>query len=138
MLPKAHFILGFIFSLSLYFIFNLTPFEACLILLASVFIDVDHYLFIVKRKKNWNLKKAYYWHKGLPKDHKTMMHIFHTIEFTILILILSYFWNGFFFIFLGMLFHSGLDLIDLFYYSKYGAREFSLIRYVLRSKDKYF
>jgi hypothetical protein len=138
MLPKTHILLGIIFSVLVYFLFHLTIFQASLILLASVLIDVDHYMFIVKRKKIWNLKKAYYWHKTLPKDHKTMMHIFHTIEFMFLVLIISYFWNLFFFIFIGMLFHSILDLIDLFYNCKFGVREFSCIRYILRDKDKYF
>jgi hypothetical protein len=138
MLPKTHFILGLIFSILLYFLFHLTIFQAFLVLFASVFIDVDHYMFIVKRKKIWNLKKAYYWHKALPKNHKTIMHIFHTAEFIVLVLLLSYFWSGFFFIFLGMVFHSLLDLIDLVYNYKFGVREFSLIRYIIRDKDKYF
>ena len=138
MLPKTHIILGAIFSVLIYFIFQITLFQASLILFASIFIDVDHYVFYVSRKKNFNLKKAYYWHKGLPKNHKTIMHIFHTLEFMILILILSFFWNGFFFIFIGMVFHSALDLIDIFYNYKFGVRELSFIRYILRSKDKYF
>jgi hypothetical protein len=138
MLPKIHFIFGLIFSILLYFLFHLTLFQAFLILFASVFIDVDHYMFIVKRKKIWNLKKAYYWHKSLPKNHKTIMHIFHTVEFIVLVLLLSYFWSGFFFIFLGMIFHSILDLIDLFYHYRFGVREFSLIRYLSRDKGKYF
>jgi hypothetical protein len=138
MLPKTHLLLGTIFSVLIYFLFDLTLFQASLVLLASVFIDVDHYLFIIKRKNIWNLKKAYYWHKGLPKNHKTIMHVFHTLEFMILILIMSYFWNGFLFIFIGIFFHSILDILDLFCNYRFGVREFSLIRYIIRSKDKYF
>jgi len=134
MLPKAHIILGLIFSVLLFFL-HITILEASLIFLSSVLIDVDHYLFIIKRKKIWNLKKAFYWHKNLPKDHKPMMHIFHSIEFLILILILSFFIKIFLFILIGLLFHSVFDIFDLLYNKRYNVREFSMIRYLL-SKDK--
>lgn len=138
MLPKTHIILGVIFSILIYFLLNITIFQASLIFLSSVLIDFDHYMFIIQKKKIWNLKKAYFWHKGLPKDHKTIMHIFHTIEFMILVFLLSFFWTGFLYILVGMLFHSLLDLADLFYNYRFEVREFSLIRYLIRSKDKYF
>ena len=141
MLPKWHILFGFLFAYILYWFSPITIIEASLIFLSSFLIDFDHYLFIINRKKLFNLKKAYYWHKALPKNHKPIMHILHTIEFTIFIAILAYFFNIFLFIFIGMLFHSSLDVIDMFYNKKTRCREFSLIRYLIlkkRNKDKYF
>ena len=138
MLPKWHILFGAIFSMLVYFIFNINLFQVSLIFLASIFIDFDHYLFYVFRKKDFNLKRAYIWHKSLPKDHKPLMQIFHTIEFFIIIFLLSFIWIGFLFILIGLLLHSIIDLIDMIYSKKFNGREFSLIRYLVRDKKNYF
>lgn len=89
-------------------------------------------------KKNLNLRGSYFWHKSLPKNHKPIMNIFHTIEFLILISVLSFYFNFLVFILIGMLFHSILDIIDLFYRKNLQVREFSLVRYIVLDKSKYF
>lgn len=137
MLPKTHIILGAIFSLLVYFIFNLSLYQVLIIFSASVLIDLDHFLFYVKRHRNTNLKKAYFWHKALPKDHKPMMHIFHSLEFLIIIGILSIFYNFFLMLFIGFIFHSIFDLIDMIYNGKYG-REFFFFRFLILDKKRYF
>jgi len=137
MLPKTHIILGLIFSIFLYFIFSITISQAMLVFLASVFIDVDHYLVEVLKTKNISIKKAYKTHINLPKKHKPFMHIFHTIEFLIFVTLLFFLIKipivsqFIFFILIGLLFHSSLDLIDMAYNNKWGCREFSLTRYLL-------
>lgn len=141
MLPKWHAFFGVIFSLILYYFFHASFLNSLIVFLASVFIDVDHYLFGAKRNQTLNLKKIYTWHKNLPKNHKPIMHIFHTIEFTFFIAILAYFFNFFLFILIGMLFHSFSDIIDMAYTKKMDCREFSLVRYTFLSKknqNKYF
>ncbi|MFA7707816.1 MAG: hypothetical protein WCX73_02615 [Candidatus Pacearchaeota archaeon] len=141
MLPKAHIILGAIFSLIAFYFFHLTIIEAGLIFLSSVLIDFDHYMFGAVRNKTLNLKKLYFWHKNLGSSHKPMFHIFHSLEFLLLILILSFYYHFFLFILIGMVFHSILDLIDLIKRKAINCREFSLIRFlILRKKypKKYF
>jgi len=143
MLPKTHIILGFVFSYILYWFTSITIFQAILIFLSAVLIDFDHYLWYALRKKDYSLKKAYFWHKKNlhSKNHKPIMHIFHTVEFHIFTALLIFTWQGFLFIFIGMLFHSILDLIDLINRNLLSVREFSLVRYlVLRRKyfKKYF
>ncbi|MEK6935707.1 MAG: hypothetical protein AABW67_02885 [Nanoarchaeota archaeon] len=138
MLPKWHVLLGFVFSYIIYWFSSMTIFQASLIFLASIFIDVDHYFWYGFKKKDWNLKNAFYWNKALPKNHKPIMHIFHTVEFLLLVAILVYFFNPFLFILIGILLHSALDLIEIFYNKKIGCREFWLIRYLIYDKKKYF
>jgi len=141
MVPKWHILFGFVFAYIVYWFTSITIFEASLIFLASVLIDFDHYLWIIKRKGYFNLKKAYYWHKKLPKKHKSIMHIFHSIEFILFIGALSFYFNFLFFILIGIIFHSILDILDLIYDKELGCREFSLIRFlILRKKypNKYF
>ncbi len=137
MFPRIHILFGAIFSILIYFILHFTILSIILIFLASVFIDVDHYLWYINRKKEFSLKKAFYFHKNLPINHKPVMHIFHNIEFLAIISILSYFYNIFLFILIGILFHLILDLIAMLH-EKHIGREFSLIRYIIsRDKTKY-
>ena len=141
MLPKSHILIGAIFSLILYWIFQITIFEAGLIFLSSVLIDFDHYVSGAIRNKTLNLKKLYFWHKNLGRNHKPIMHIFHSIEFIVLTGVLAFYFNFFFFILIGMIFHSILDLIDLLFTKQINCREFSLIRFlILRKKypNKFF
>ena len=63
--------------------------------------------------KNQNLKKI------SKQKHKPRMDIFHTIEFLVLIVFLSFYFNFFLFILIGMLFHSILDIIDMTHNSKW-------------------
>jgi len=139
MLPKIHFLLGAIFSLLIYISFQITPFQAFLIFFASVFIDFDHYLWFVNKKKDQSLKNAYTFLKKLRvKRFKPIMMIFHTIEFHLIIILLALIYKPFLFIFIGMSFHSILDIISLNYEEELNFREFSFIRYLIRDKKNYF
>ena len=139
MLPKWHILFGAIFSLILYFFLNISLFNSSIVFLASVLIDVDHYLLYIYRRKNFSLKNAYLIHKKTSKNHKPMLHLFHTIEFLILILIFSFFNSFFLFILIGMLFHSFFDLVELIYEKCISCREYFLTRYLLaKDKNKYF
>jgi len=62
--------------------------------------------------------------------------IFHTIEFHIFVGLLSFIWHGFFFILIGMIFHSVCDLISLIYERRLRVREFSLIKYLILGKKR--
>lgn len=135
MLPKTHMIYGALFSILL-FLFKVDPNYCILVFFASFLIDFDHYSWYVIRKKDISLKKAYYHLKDNVKKKLTLM-IFHTIEFHIFVLLLSYFWIGFFYIFIGMLFHSLLDLIDLYSINEIKFREFFLIKYLISDKKNY-
>lgn len=134
MLPKYHILLGAIFSFTLYLI-GISLFYSVIIFLASVFIDIDHYIWYVQRKKDWGLRKAYIWHKEQPQIHKPVMHIFHTIEFIFIIIVLSFYSKLLLFISVGLLFHSFLDIIDMIPNKRYLCREFSFIKYII-NRDK--
>jgi hypothetical protein len=145
MYPKEHFFLGFFLSSLLFFGFeSIGFFEAAIILFSSIFIDFDHYLYYVLRKKNLSLRKAYSWfvrngkkYGKIPKRHKKKYYlsilIFHGIEPLLLLIILSFFSKIFFFIFLGFLLHL---FSDVFIESKRGSstNKFFLIAQILRAR----
>ncbi len=106
MLPKYHLLYGMLFSLVLYFLFNVSFTNSLIFFAASVLIDADHYLFYFFTYRDFSMKNAYLWHKNLPNNHKPIMHIFHSIEFIALVFLISIIFPFFVFILAGMLFHS--------------------------------
>jgi len=109
MKPHYHLLFGILFAIAVNNIFGYIA--ALLFLFSTVFIDVDHYIYSVVKTKNFSLKGAYKYHLNRGTYEGI---IFHTIEFFILMIILSYFIPYAFFIFIGMLFHLSLDFIDGF------------------------
>jgi hypothetical protein len=141
MLPKWHALLGFLFSYIAYWFTNITLLQASLIFLASFLIDIDHYIWYVLKAKDFSLKKAYVWHKKIPPLHKPIMQVFHTIEFHILVGLFGIFWNGFYYILIGFIFHSLVDITYFIIRRKISVREYSLIRFLILKKkepNKYF
>src|SRR3990167_3639223 len=107
MLPLVHVISSTIFCLLLYPFIGL---NAIIVWIASIFIDVDHYLWDIFTRKAWNLFKEYKKHKNNELAHyKYKFHIFHLVELIIVLGILSFYNKIIFYIFIGMLFHYILD-----------------------------
>jgi len=136
MLPKTHILLGAIFSILIYYFLGLSLFETSLIFLASFLIDFDHYIWHLNKKKNFNLKKAYFYLKEINLS-KPLFMIFHTIEFLLLIFLISFLWEGFLFILIGMLFHSVLDIVQMAHDNELQYREFFFTCYLLSDKSNY-
>ena len=138
MLPKYHFIFSFLISFLL-LIFNVSPIFCLLFFLSGFLIDADHFIYYVKEKKDFNLRNAYYYHKNyLEKDLKrknkeSIVLIFHTAEFILLLLILSFIFWFFLPIFLGCLFHLLTDIASGFFskHKKY-KQIYSLLYYTLK------
>ena len=99
--------------------------------------DLD-FIAQVKGLGGETLKKCYQWYINLEKKHKPLSLIFHNIEFLILILITSIFYNIFLFILIGSLFHLITDIIYLVLTDRVGTKELLLTRYLLtKDKSKY-
>jgi len=128
MFPQKHLIFGIIFSTILLFLFPQIGFLGFfLIILSTFFIDTDHYLFYVYKKKDLNLKNAYKWFvKGFKKrivlskkektKYKYEVLIFHGVEFWIVLAFLALIHNLFLYLFIGVMFHIFLDLLALIYH----------------------
>jgi len=123
MLPQYHFVYGLIVSLVLYFGFDVGVLGCLVFLVATVGIDVDHYLYYVYRKRDWSLRRAVGWFmekgrilkkldKKEIKEFYTGFCFLHGVEVLGLLWILGYFvWDIFYFITLGFFFHLVLDWI---------------------------
>lgn len=128
MLPKTHIIFGFIFSLILLLVFPEIGFLGfAIIWTSSVLIDVDHYLFYVWIKKDWNLRNAFYWFykksliiKKMPRSERKYINpivcFLHGLEALFILALLAYFIHPIFlFVLIGFAFHELLDVIKLVY-----------------------
>jgi len=125
MKPTHHLFLGVLFALFLISLFPQIGWIGFLmIVLSTVLIDVDHYLYYVYKRKNYNLKNAYEWYIQnrkklhlLSRKQRNKVYpgffFLHGIE---ILFILSLLWGFvseyFFFIFIGFAFHLLLDIVD--------------------------
>lgn len=123
MLPKQHFVYGFFFAAFLFLIFPNTVglIGLMLIVLSTVLIDFDHYLYFLYVKKEISVSKAYRFFRNnrkkflnLPrnkrKDFFGAWCMFHGVESLIIALLLTLFISEYFgFVFIGMAFHLLLD-----------------------------
>jgi len=84
------------------------------VFLGGVLADADHYLLFILKYKTLNIKKAYERFKGRRKRKKRepptkFELLFHSIEFFVLMIILSFFFSIFFLIFVGLFIHLLTD-----------------------------
>ena len=141
MLPIWHMSIGLAFTILVWLAIPQIPFlYLILIFLSSVLIDFDHYAVSVSKTGSISIRKSFDYHnkkrieekrdisKGIKK--RGDFHIFHTMEFHFLIGLLSLFWIGFFYIFIGMIFHSFLDLIDLIIKKRFHRREYFFFNWI--------
>ncbi len=150
MIPIVHLFLGLIFGSVIFIISPSVGITGLLlIVISSVLIDIDHYFYYVIKKRNFNLFKAYKWYiekmrarKTLPKHkkrmYKTDILIFHGIEFVILLTILLPVNKFFSFIFMGVVFHLTLDILDLYKQRKeeYMFIKVSQLYNIIRNRKK--
>jgi len=109
-------------------LFPIYKYSSLLFLVGSYLIDADHYLWYILRYKDISFRNAY--KESLLKKNGRL-HIFHTIEFWILIWILSFRFEIIFIVFLGVIFHMSLDLLDMKIKGYFNARSLSVIKYII-------
>ena len=129
MVPKIHIIASIPFFLLFFILYGYWSFA---FLLGAIFIDVDHLFWYFYRHKSLNLKKAYYYHRPGGGNEKDMLHIFHTIEFFVFLMILSFFYKLLWMVLLGVTMHLIMDIYDMYKYKYSDARALSVIRWLNR------
>ena len=144
MLPRWHIIFGLIFAISIWvFAPRLNFVYVSLIFLSSFLIDFDHYLVSLIKTKKFSLRDSFRYHDMKEKEanndikkgvrRRGDFHLFHTVEFHALVGVIGISFAPFFYIFIGMLFHSLLDVISLIYDDTFHRREYFFFNW-LRKK----
>ena len=146
MLPRYHVLYGAIFTLLFWIMVPEIPLLYLTILfLSSFLIDFDHYVVASYRNNHAGLGKAFEYHKKdemkAEREYKRGIkrrgdfHLFHTIEFHLLIGLIGMFYALFFYIFIGMVFHSLLDVFDMLKSRRIYRREFFFFNWLRRKVD---
>jgi len=130
MLVSRHVIFTTILALIL---FPLYSYKVLFLFIFGVFIDIDHYFEYIASKKDFNTWKAYQFYMENERKkikRRKKVHIFHVVEFWILVLALTvYLRTDYMFLILaGLVLHLSLDFYDMIKNKKKG-RHISLIYY---------
>jgi hypothetical protein len=147
MLPKWHILYGYSLALVLIYFFQFSLFAGFIVFLASITIDVDHFFIYVIKTKNFSVKKAYYWHKKNrdkwiavnPCDKKKYVishYVFHGLELILILILLSYIHDFFFWALLGAILHLILDYCEIISYKSSLVPKISQIWLWQRNKNK--
>ena len=143
---SVHFITSLILATSIYFQIGI---YSIWIMVGGWLIDFDHYIWTIYKLKSLSLKESYYYHFNRHTDcnyEKDLLHIFHTYEFWIFMIlatIISSKMNNLFFYYMflitsiGMLLHLSLDFTMTIRKKHLDARAISLIRWIKRNKIKH-
>lgn len=138
MKPLVHILFSLILAVVLYPIFN---WRVLFVLAGGFLIDIDHYLWHIYKYKKFNLINSYkFYMKNIEVNDFTnvtgILLIFHTIEFFLIIIFLS-FYNQFVLLFLiGLLGHYLLDLIWCIRVPKRVIVNHSIIWWITKNKLK--
>ena len=100
--------------------------------------EIDHYLYCIIKHKDFSLKHCYDFHHPFAKE-KDLLHIFHVVEFYILVFIIGLFIEPVMYLFYGLVYHISFDFIKGIYLKYYkkdpranNSRALSLIMWLKR------
>ena len=131
MLPHKHFVYGIVFSLILAIIMPQIGFTGVLlIILSTVALDADHYIYYIYKKQDLSLIHAYKFFRNirkkvlsLPYKKRDEYHgpwcFLHGLEVLVILFFLTIFVSDYIgFVFIGVAFHLLLDYIEQWPLSK--------------------
>ncbi|MEK6984289.1 MAG: hypothetical protein AABX33_06980 [Nanoarchaeota archaeon] len=136
MKSSAHFLSSLILAGILYPILN---WKVLIILVGGVLIDIDHYFWYVYKYHEINFFKSYFFYLEKMNarnftDVNGILLIFHTGEFLLPMIILSFYseWASMFTI--GLLLHHFMDLIYLYTVPKRFVVNHSVVYWIFKNK----
>ena len=106
MLLQYHFFVGLIVSLLLYPVYG---FNVLIIFFSSILMDVDHYILYIFKFKSFDVVRA---HNYFFNEEKPFLLFFHTVEFLLVLLLLSFYFKLAFFVLIGVAAHFLLDIYE--------------------------
>lgn len=110
--PLFHFLITIPFCYIIYPFIG--PVNTALVFFGGWIFDFDHYLYCIFKHKNFSVIDCWRFHSPFAKE-KDLLHVFHTIEFYVLILIISFYIEAIGFLFIGLIYHQLFDIIKLIY-----------------------
>jgi len=125
MLPSRHIFFGTLVAIAISFFPQVGFLEALIFVASTVLIDFDHLIYYAIVKKSINPFKAYRWYRinhshwlklsrKEKNKHKGVFLTFHGLEVFSIVLALGIWVHPLFiYVFMGLVFHLFLDLIEM-------------------------
>jgi hypothetical protein len=106
----------------------------------SVLIDVDHQIFYYYKTGKYDVSGMFRYFRVVDQNLYSIPYlgvcIFHTIEFFLLVALLSYYVPPLKYLLAGLIFHILLDIYDLVRLKVPYIRAYSLIEHFIRKRQK--
>jgi hypothetical protein len=115
MIPIYHFIASLVLVAVLYPYFGAA---SLIVFLTGWLIDADHALYYVLKFRDFNWNRMYSYFRE-QKSRKKIINIFHTLEFYILIAVLSFYSTYFLIAAMGLFVHVAMDIMHNLASTKY-------------------
>ena len=134
--------LGFSILLAALF-FPVFGWNSLLILAGGVLVDADHYIYYVFRFKKFNPFQCnkYFTEDGKNSDYHVfdgLVLVFHTLEFLILMIVLSFYSKLALALTVGIIGHYLLDFIMFYFFIKRSILNYSIIWWIIKANSKSF
>ena len=126
-------------SVIAYFAYPIAGWKVLLIFVGGVMIDIDHYLWYIYDNKKFNMFECYNHftyeaEKNGFKDVAGILMVFHTVDFLLAMVIISFFSQYALLFTIGLLPHYILDLIFILRVPKRFIVNHSIIYWVYKNK----
>jgi hypothetical protein len=119
MMLKNHLLISLLFGAIILQILHLFSAEALfIIVLANLFVDLDHAFNYVATRKHNSMKKFVGYQMYSFENQKHDFHIFHTLEFIMLFAYISFFNQYLLIFFIGIVLHMVCDIASHFAHRK--------------------
>jgi len=115
------FLINLITPVAVSLILGFSPSETALVVIGVFLIDIDHLFYMLYDPKIKSVSDGLSFTKREYKKHNPHFYLFHTVEFIIIFLVISflYFENGLLYIALGFIINFIIDIFTyLIYYKK--------------------
>jgi hypothetical protein len=114
--------------------------EIALFATASVLIDVDHYFIYVQRRRRFDLSGMFRYFNEINRNQGMIPYgglcIFHTIDFFLLMGVLTIRYPSLYPVLAGLLFHFVVDCIDLYRRGIPFIRAYFLVEHFIRRRNE--
>ena len=133
----VHAVASLILAAILYPIFG---WKVLFVFAGGVFIDIDHYLWHIYKYRDFNIPNCYRFHmKNISKNDfrnvEGILLAFHTIEFLLIAVVLSFYIEIVLISTIGLLLHYLLDLVWLYFVRGQFVSNHSIIHWIINSKS---
>ena len=114
----SHFLINISLIILSKLLFNINNSFLLIFFIAGLLMDIDHLIFFAVKTKSFSLKKWSALGNKMRKKMQPGFYVFHSPEFCLIIMILSFFHVYFLIILINYIIHISIDITEHYTYHK--------------------